>query len=104
MTRTRRDGAVWGTRRTSATDAGSLLTTLSPEGCDGRRPHATAPVATTSRVGRGTRGAAVTLRSTAAPTYPQFPGTTVKDTTDPTRPWNGYVAISTNALDANPLF
>jgi hypothetical protein len=33
-----------------------------------------------------------------------FPGTTVTDTTDLTRPWNGYVAISTNALDANPLF
>lgn len=33
-----------------------------------------------------------------------FPGTTVADTSDLTRPWNGYVVISQNALDANPLF
>jgi hypothetical protein len=33
-----------------------------------------------------------------------FPGTTASDSTDLTRPWNGYVVISTNALDANPLF
>lgn len=33
-----------------------------------------------------------------------FPGTTVDNRKDPTRPWNSYVVVSTNALDADPLF
>lgn len=33
-----------------------------------------------------------------------FPGTTVNDQQDSTRPWNSYVVISTNALDPDPLF
>jgi len=33
-----------------------------------------------------------------------FPGTMVNDQSDPTRPWNSYVVISTNALETNPLF
>ena len=33
-----------------------------------------------------------------------FPGTRVNDENDDTRPWDYYVTISTNALDANPLF
>lgn len=33
-----------------------------------------------------------------------FSGTTTADEEDPTRPWNAYVAVSTNALDREPLF
>jgi hypothetical protein len=33
-----------------------------------------------------------------------FPGTTVNDREDGTRPWNDYVVVTTNALDAQPLF
>jgi len=33
-----------------------------------------------------------------------FPGTMVNDQSDPTRPWNSYVVVSTNALSSNPLF
>lgn len=33
-----------------------------------------------------------------------FPGTTVSDDEDLTRPWNSYVVVSTNALSSNPLF
>lgn len=33
-----------------------------------------------------------------------FPGTTATNNDDPTRPWNHYVVVSTNALDADPLF
>lgn len=33
-----------------------------------------------------------------------FPGTTVNDPSDPTRPWNSYVVLSTDALSANPTF
>ena len=44
-----------------------FVKTLSPEGCGGRRRDTTAPVAVTSRAGGGTRGAAATLRSVAAP-------------------------------------
>lgn len=33
-----------------------------------------------------------------------FPGTTVDDRQDRTRPWNDYVVVTTNALDAAPLF
>jgi hypothetical protein len=34
----------------------------------------------------------------------QFPGTTVDDPEDATRPWNSYYVVSTNALSRNPLF
>ena len=33
-----------------------------------------------------------------------FPGTTVSDRGDKTRPWDTYVVISTNALDSDPTF
>lgn len=33
-----------------------------------------------------------------------FPGTTVADRNDKARPWNYYVLVTTDALDANPLF
>jgi hypothetical protein len=33
-----------------------------------------------------------------------FPGTTIADQGDLTRPWNSYVVVSTNALSANPTF
>jgi hypothetical protein len=33
-----------------------------------------------------------------------FPGTTVDNPQDPTRPWNSYVVVSSNALDPDPLF
>lgn len=33
-----------------------------------------------------------------------FPGTTVADRADANRPWNLYQIVSTNALDADPLF
>ena len=33
-----------------------------------------------------------------------FSGTTTADEEDKTRPWNAYVAVSTNALDREPLF
>jgi hypothetical protein len=33
-----------------------------------------------------------------------FPGTVVGDRSDPLRPWNLYDVVSTNALDADPLF
>jgi hypothetical protein len=33
-----------------------------------------------------------------------FPGTTVGARGDLRRPWNGYVIVSTHALDAQPLF
>lgn len=33
-----------------------------------------------------------------------FPGTTVDDPEDKTRPWNQYIVASTNALAADPLF
>lgn len=33
-----------------------------------------------------------------------FPGTTVDDRQDGQRPWNDYMVVSTNALDADPLF
>jgi hypothetical protein len=33
-----------------------------------------------------------------------FPGTTSTNRSDARRPWNGYVVITTNALDADPLF
>ena len=33
-----------------------------------------------------------------------FPGSSVNDPDDETRPWHAWVAVSTNALDENPLF
>ena len=33
-----------------------------------------------------------------------FPGSSVDDQTDETRPWHAWVVVSTNALDENPLF
>ena len=33
-----------------------------------------------------------------------FPGTTVDNRSDPTRPWNSYVVVSSNALDTDPVF
>lgn len=33
-----------------------------------------------------------------------FPGSESQDFNDPTRPWNIYVVVSVNALDANPTF
>ena len=33
-----------------------------------------------------------------------FPGTTVDDRQDATRPWDSYVVVSSNALDPDPLF
>lgn len=33
-----------------------------------------------------------------------FPGTTVDDQQDDTRPWNAYMVVSTDALDADPRF
>src|SRR5207247_10615849 len=33
-----------------------------------------------------------------------FPGSESKDFGDPGRPWNVYVVVSVNALDANPVF
>lgn len=33
-----------------------------------------------------------------------FPGTTIEDQGDLTRPWNSYVVVSTDALSANPTF
>lgn len=33
-----------------------------------------------------------------------FPGTTIEDQGDLTRPWNSYVVVSTNALSPNPTF
>jgi hypothetical protein len=33
-----------------------------------------------------------------------FPGTTSRNTADGRRPWSSYVVVSTNALDADPLF
>lgn len=33
-----------------------------------------------------------------------FPGTTIADQGDLTRPWNSYVVVSTDALSANPTF
>ncbi|HEY3103561.1 MAG TPA: sialidase family protein, partial [Pyrinomonadaceae bacterium] len=33
-----------------------------------------------------------------------FPGTTVNDQSDPSRPWNSYVVISTDALSSDPTF
>jgi len=33
-----------------------------------------------------------------------FPGTTVNNQSDYTRPWNSYVVVSTNALSSNPVF
>lgn len=34
----------------------------------------------------------------------QFPGTTIDDRNDRTRPWNTYVVVTENALDADPTF
>ena len=33
-----------------------------------------------------------------------FPGSESQDFSDPTRPWNTYIVVSVNALDANPTF
>ena len=33
-----------------------------------------------------------------------FPGTEAPDPSDMSRPWNTYVVVSTDALDADPLF
>ena len=33
-----------------------------------------------------------------------FPGSESQDFSDPTRPWNIYIVVSVNALDANPTF
>jgi len=33
-----------------------------------------------------------------------FPGTTVDNRSDPTRPWSSYVVVSSNALDTDPVF